>query len=164
MSSERIKGDGVLAWNLDTRCEHSPLGCGNDVAIGYTTGLATEKHAACWSRSLFGWEETLLNQSDIPLHSGLSFWPAYVRFLQEEPVIEETVHAERSGYGYFLQITCMTLYENHLACWHLLKVTLLPEHRNANYQSSSMIGARLDGSLSQSASATCSIQPLLTWE
>lgn len=42
---ECVKSDGVWAWNLDTRCEHSPWGYGNDVAIGYTTGFATEQHA-----------------------------------------------------------------------------------------------------------------------
>ena len=48
-------------------------------------------------------------------------------FLLEEPVIEETTQAERSAYGYFLQIACMTLHENHLTCWHLLKVAFHPE-------------------------------------
>jgi hypothetical protein len=39
---------------FDTRCEHSPLGRGNDVAIGYTTCFATEHHAVYCCRGLFG--------------------------------------------------------------------------------------------------------------
>ena len=52
------------------------------------------------------------------------FGHAYVRLLQEEPVIEETIHTERSAYGYFLRMSCMTLYENRFDLLALIKSSL----------------------------------------
>jgi len=137
------------------------LGCETDVAIGYTTGLAAEKPAECWSRSLFGWEDALLSQSDLPFHSGLSFWPCIC-----------TIFARgASNWGnntcrmLSLGISCNIMYDSlrkHLTCWHFLNVALLPEHRNASYQWLEDRGST-GWSLSQSASATCSVQPLMAW-
>jgi hypothetical protein len=76
----------------------------------------------------------LLSQSDLQLHSGLSYWPCTCTIFARGASNRRNNTCRTLS---LRQCPANTMYDslrNHLTRWHFLKVALLPEHRNASYQ------------------------------